>query len=209
MRGRGSFLGVASQPGCQGRAGDVGVTALTSRAGVRLGSWSRISPQNAGRHPRWRSRHEGMEVTATGPPDSNVMLHYPIGCSNCGQTHVLNERPSFSGGASMRFRCQRCHTQVRASMCTCRTCGSKLVHCRCSVAGAHSTPTQRPLAAFFAQAAARLAPGEPGPSGAPARAQRASSAPAPLTHAGTRRQRRDADVARSSLAAWLRSNSQE
>ena len=108
--------------------------------------------------PRWRSRHEGMEVTATTAPDSTVVLHYPIGCSNCGQTHVLSERPSFSRGASLRFRCQRCHIQVRSSMCTCRACGSKLVHCRCSVEGAHSTLTQRPLAAFFAAAATRANP---------------------------------------------------
>ena len=159
--------------------------------------------------PRWRSRHEGMEVTATTAPDSTVVLHYPIGCSNCGQTHVLNERPSFSRGASLRFRCQRCHIQVRSSMCTCRACGSKLVHCRCSVAGAHSTPTQRPLAAFFAAAAARQTPGEPAPMRAPARVSRASSAPASVMHAGTRRERRSDGVARSSLAAWLRSTNQD
>ena len=90
--------------------------------------------------PRWRSRHTHMDVTCTTAPDARVLVHFPVGCSNCGQTHVLSERPSFTGGASQRFRCKKRHVQVRSSMCICKACGNKLVRCRCATAGAHSTP---------------------------------------------------------------------
>ena len=158
--------------------------------------------------PRWRSRHTHMDVTCTSAPDARVLVHYPVGCSNCGRTHVLSERPSLVGGASPRFRCQQCHVQVRSSMCICRACGNKLVHCRCATAAAHSTPTQRPLAAFFGGPGPGPAARDLTPPGGQVGGARASSAPAPWTHAVTRRERRVAAVERSSLVSWLRRSSQ-
>ena len=183
-----------------------GITDSKSRPGLAGGGLF-LAPAEF--PPRWRSRHLHMDVTCTTAPDARVVVHFPVGCSNCGQTHVLSERPSFTGGASQRFGCQKCHVQVRSSMCTCRTCGSKLVHCRCSTAGAHSTSSQRPLAAFFGGPGVGPVAGDQVPTGGPVGGARASSAPAHWTHAVTRRERRVAAFERPSLVSWLRRSSQE